>query len=407
MNILISVSSLLLSTAILLIGHGMQLTILPLRATANGLSDFQIGLTASFYFLGFIVGCMYSPKLITRIGHIRVFAVLTATMGATVLCLDLTQGWLAWMFFRFLAGFAICGLYTVIESWLNSAATATTRGRILAIYTFIILGAMTLGQLLVNVGPINTSIPFTVTTLCLVLAIIPIGLTRGVAPVPVESAKPSFMLLYRRSHSAFFGAIVSGLIVGSFWALGAVFARSYGSTQTDVTWFMATAIAGGALLQYPIGHLSDRVDRRLVMIVLCAGGGLSSALVANFVNQPGFLGMLFLFGVMVMPIYAISLAIAADVSEPHEFVQIGTSILLLNAIGSMLAPLVIGQLMTHWEPAALFWSFAVIGITAAVYLLVQLRVSRKVSVEEQTPFTAAAADTAPVGFDLDPRSEEV
>jgi MFS family permease len=406
LKILLTISSLLLSTAMLLIGHGMQLTVLPLRAAANGMPDSEIGLTASAYFFGFIIGCLYVPRLITRVGHIRVFAVLTAILASSILFLELIDSWLVWMLLRCCTGIAICGIYTVIESWLNTTTSPTNRGQILSVYTFIVLGSMAAGQLLVNVGPIDTSIPFIVAVLFLVLAIIPIGLTRSLAPNPVEPAHPSFALLYKKSHSAFAGALVSGLIAGSFWSLGAVFVSFYSDTQLQVTWLMTATIAGGALLQYPIGYLSDKVDRRIVMALLCLCGAISSVLVALYAATWAAPLVLFLFGATIMPIYAIALATAADVSEPDEFVQMGTSVLLLNAVGAVIAPLFIGQLMSLWQPSALFWSAAVLAIIFAGYIFAQLGHSRSVTVEEQTPFNAAASAMAPTSFDMDPRAQE-
>ena len=406
MRALLAVTSLLLSTALLLIGQGMQLTLLPLRASANGLSDFIVGLSASFYFLGFIAGCVGSPAIIARVGHIRSFSVLTAVMISAILCLEMLGHWLALMTLRFLAGIAIAGLYTVIESWLNSQATAGSRGRILASYTFILLLSMAVGQLLINVGPIETSTPFTLAAVFMALAIIPVGMTSRLAPAPLESHRVRFGLLYQRSRSAFAGALLSGLVVGSFWSLGAVFARRYSASQLDVTSFIGAAIIGGALLQYPIGWLSDRIDRRRVMVMLCIGGAATSAAVALTPQHAWHLLAVFLFGATVMPIYAIALATAADVSSGSEFVEIGTSVLLLNAVGSVSAPLLLGQLMTQYDATALFWSFTALCLLFTVYLVFQLREARAVTVEGQTPFSVVAPEVAPASFELDPRGPD-
>ena len=406
MKQLLAITSLLLSTGLLLIGHGMQLTLLPLRTTALALPESLIGASASFYFLGFVAGCFIIPRLITRIGHIRAFAVLSALMLSSILALDILQNVVSLFGFRFLTGFAICGLYSVIESWLNSQTSPETRGRILSIYTFVTLSSMTLGQLLINVGPITSSTPFMLSAVFVALAIIPIGMTRKMAPSPVESARASFRLLYNRSRSAFSAALLSGLVAGSFWSLGAVFANKYSANQVDITWFMTMGIAGGALLQYPIGWLSDKIDRRHVLILLCAGGALSSAGVALSVFQTWHLITVFLFGAMVMPLYAMALATVADVSSKEEFVTIGTTVLLTNALGAVLAPIALGQLMSALGATSLFWSFAVMCVAIGGYIALQLRDPRTVSIEAQTPFGVAAPDAAPNSFDLDPRAAE-
>lgn len=406
MQALATVTSLLLSTSLLLIGQGMQLTLLPLRASANGLSDFIIGVSASCYFLGFIVGCIGVPATIARVGHIRSFAVLTAVMTSAILGMEMLDGWQFLLVLRFLTGVAIAGLYTVIESWLNCQATPESRGRILSVYTFILLISMALGQALINVGPVESSTPFTLAAVFLVLAIVPVGLTSRLAPAPVESTRVGFGLLYRRSRSAFAGALLSGLVVGSFWSLGAVFARGNSDSQSDISWFISAAILGGALLQYPIGLLSDRIDRRKVMLLLCLGGALTSAAVAASTGHSWHLAAVFMFGAMVMPLYAIALATAADVSQGSEFVQIGTSVLLLNSVGAVSAPLFLGQLMTLFGAPVLFWSFAVLCLLFTAYIAVQLRGKRAISVAEQVPFSAAASEVAPASFDLDPRGAD-
>ncbi len=406
MKTLLALTSLLMSTALLLVGHGMQLTLLPLRGTLNGLSEFMIGMSASAYFLGFIAGCLVIPRIIAKVGHIRSFAVLTAIMISALLALDIFSAWPAWLLLRFITGAIICGLYTVIESWLNDQARPEIRGRVLAVYTFIILTSMAGGQFLITVGPTSSSLPFMLAVIFMALAIVPVGLTSRLAPAPVESTRARFRLLYRRSRSAFAGTILSGLVVGGFWALGAIFARRYSASLSDVTLFMTAAIAGGALFQYPIGWLSDRLDRRLVMLALSVLGGIAAAAVAFSVGKPWHLAAVFLFGAWVMPMYAISLAMAADNSDKAEFVEIGTSVLMLNAMAAATAPLLLGQVMTLSSPAALFWASAGLCALFAVYLAIECIRGAATPVDEQTPFSAASLETAPTGFVLDPRSED-
>jgi MFS family permease len=238
------------------------------------------------------------------------------------------------------------------------------------------------------------------------LAIIPVGLTRRIIPSPVQQTDSGFRLLYNRSHTAFTGALLSGLVMGSFWSVGALFASDIGDSNDYVTWFMSTAIVGGAVLQYPLGWLSDRMDRRFILVLLCMGAAASSVAVAMGTTQAWFLGAVFMFGAMAMPIYAISLATAADVSSGEEFVSIGTAVLLLHSIGAVVAPVIMGQIMGVFGATSLFWAFAILFLLFAAILYTLLRVPRAISVGEQTPFEAAAAEMAPANFELDPRSSE-
>jgi MFS family permease len=265
---------------------------------------------------------------------------------------------------------------------------------------------MAAGQVLINVAPIEAAVPFVLAAIFVSLAIVPVGLTRSLAPAPIQATRPRFSLLYRRSKVAFAGAVFSGLVVGSFWSLGALFAARTGNALSEVTIFVTTAIVGGALLQYPIGWVSDRVDRKSVMAGLCVLGALASVAVAYSTGQPWHLVSVFIFGAMTMPLYAIALAVAADHSSSDEFVTIGTSVLLLNALAAAVAPLGLGQLMDQFGAPALFWAFAVMLLLGAVYIAVQRRAMPSLAVEAQVPFSAAGPDVAPAAFDLDPRGPE-
>lgn len=406
MRTISAMTSLLVSTALLLIGHGLQLTLLPLRAASLGMPEATIGFTAACYFLGFTVGCLGMPAIISRVGHIRAFAVSSAVMICALISLDFFVSLPAWCFFRFVTGFAISGLYAIIESWLTSQSSSEARGRLLAIYTFVTLIAMLLGQSLINVGPVSSSLPFDIAVLFIAMAIVPIGMTRQPNPAAVVETRVRFTRLYARSHSAFFGALLSGLCVGSFWSLGAAYALQTGYSMTGITMFMSTAMLGGMASQYPVGWLSDKIDRRWVLLMLSLGVAVSAVLVTLSVSQRWQLLFIFFFGAMAFPIYAISLATAADVSSENEFVEMGTSILLLHALGAVAASMPVGFLMSTLGPGALFWSMSFVCAVGIIYLLTQLQTPRAVSTSEQVPFSPAAADAAPAGFELDPRSSQ-
>jgi MFS family permease len=397
-----ALTSLLISTVLLLAGHGMQLTLLPLRAANLGHSDLQIAVGASAYFGGFIVGCLLAPRVIARVGHIRSFAVLASAMGSALLVLGLSSHWILWALLRACLGVLICGLYTVIESWLNDQATAENRGQVLSVYTFLVLLAMACGQQLVNAAPIDAATPFMMLAMLMALSVIPVGLTRRLAPAPLESTRSRIFFLFQRAPTAAVVALASGAITGSFWALGAVFARrSFGGLE-EATLFMTIAILGGAVCQYGFGWLSDRVGRRLVLLLLGSLGVVSSSAVALAREPDELFTAAFFFGASTMPMYSMALASAADNSLRHEFVEIGTSVLLLNALGAFLAPMLVSQLVMPLGPGGLFWGCAAVSATAT--LLVAALFWRKPRVKDVVPFAASASEMAPMSFDLDPRA---
>jgi MFS family permease len=404
LNTIATLYSLLLSTVLLLIGHGMQLTLLPLRAASLGHSELQIAFGGSAYFAGFVLGCLVAPRAIARVGHIRSFAVLASVMGSVLLFVGLSDSWLVWACLRALVGVAICGLYTVIESWLNDQATPENRGQILSVYTAIVLTGMAGGQLLVNLAPVTEAMPFMLLAAVLALSVIPVGLTRSLAPAPIESTRSRIRFLFRRAPTAAIGAVAAGAITGSFWSLGAVFARQSFASLEQVTLFMAATILGGALFQYLFGWLSDRVGRNTVLLLLGALGTASSLAVVRADGAPLLLAAAFAFGACVMPMYSMALAVAADNSLRHEFVEVGTSVLLLNALGAVLAPLAVGQLIAVFGPAGLFVGCAAFSASATLCFLILFR--RKPLVDDVAPFSVAATDRAPTSFDLDPRAPE-
>ena len=396
-------AALLFSTALLLTGHGLHLTLLPLRAASLGYSETAIGLTASAYYVGFITGCFTIPNIIARVGHIRSFAALLALFLSALLLLDSSESLWLWFVLRFVLGLMMCGAYTVIESWLTDQTPPQARGQVLAIYTFLVLAAMSVGQFLINLAPLSSSKPFIIAAVLAALAIVPVSLTRSLAPAPVRSTRSSFRLLYKRSHTAFAGGLVSGVVMGSFWSLGAIFALRATGRADFVPLFITASIAGGALAQYPIGLLSDRIDRRYVLASLCTATALSGCALALAQGDTWLLSAGFLFGASANAIYAVSLAKAADNSKSNEFVTIGSSLLLLNSLGAAIGPVLLGQLMLVLGDWALFVGASAVSALAALYIARQPKSVTAVSVADQSPFVAAGSETVPGSFDGDPR----
>ncbi|EED36346.1 major facilitator superfamily protein [Luminiphilus syltensis NOR5-1B] len=401
-----SLFALLLSTALLVTGHGLHYTLLPLRAAENGFSATQIGLTGSVYFAGFMTGCFINPHIIARVGHIRCFAALVALFLASMLLLDVFTQWWLWLVLRFVIGVMMCGAYTVIESWLTDQTPMSARGRVLAIYTFLALSAMVAGQLLVNLAPISSSTPFIILGIILALSIVPVSLTRSLAPAPISRTRLSFMLLYRRSRTAFAGGLVSGLVMGSFWSLGAVYALNMSGESSFAPLFITACVAGGALGQYPIGVFSDRIDRRYILAALCLLTAASSLLLAFQDSKFWLIAFAGCFGASANALYPLSLAKASDNSERDEFVLIGSSVLLLHALGAALAPLAVGPLMNQFGPQALFSSLSILSVLFGLYIVLQPRSETAVAAAVQGSFIAVGVETVPASFEIDPRSTE-
>lgn len=404
--LLLAVAALLVSDALLLTGHGLQLTLLPIRASLEGFTRPEIGLTASAYFIGFVVGCFGTPLLVRRVGHIRSFAVLATSASAVILMYPAFVGLWTWIVLRALTGTCIAGLYMVIESWLNDRASNATRGTILSVYTIVNLTMIMTGQLLLNVGdPAGLGL-FVLTSILLSVALIPVSLTTGLVPAPIQTVRIDLGKLWRRSYAACTGSLGAGIATGVFWGVGPVYAYDLGLDTFGVSIFMAGAIAGGAIAQFPLGRLSDRYDRRWVIL----GAALVAGIMAVGLALPAMLApaslmpLATLFGAFAMPIYALCVAHASDHAPPEEFVVVGSGVLMLFGIGSAIGAPLAGVLMGPLGPGGAFLLPAVTLFALALILLRRIRTPALAQAEEREPFVAMTGYT-PFTVDLDPRAE--
>lgn len=367
---------LLFSIFILLIGHGVQLTVLPLFAFDLGWSASQIGFTGSAYFLGFVLGCLFIPRLVSGVGHIRVFGVLTSSATVALLLIPLLPNVPAWIVARLVTGWSIAGLYMVIESWLNERSTTESRGVVLSIYTMLTLVSISIGQLLTGFGLPHTTF-ILIGAMLLALGSIPVGLTRSPAPNPIVTAGFQFRRVCGASQVAVIGAIVGGLTTSGYWVLGPVVASTLGLDSSQIGIFLATGILGGALLQLPVGKLSDRVDRRLVLAGLSFVGALVCLLAVWVVEHVALLYVtMFLFGGTTFPLYPISLAHAND-NTSLSLIEVGSVILLAYGAGSIVGPVVIAQLMEVTTTGMFVFS----GVTLIFYSVWTLWRARNYAVE--------------------------
>lgn len=384
-GVLTSVKSLLLSITILLIGHGLQLTLLPLHARSLGWSTGQIGYTASAYFIGFVVGCLTIPRLVARVGHIRVFAVLSAIAACALLLMGLLEFLPVWLVGRFFTGWAIAGLYMVIESWLNERSASHQRGTILSVYAVITMLAIFAGQFLLGLPMEQVQSFFMVAALLLVLGLVPVGLTRSSTPQPIPAIRFNLKRLYRSTHVGVVGAFTGGLVTGGFWALGPVFASNQGLAAAEVGVFMAAGILGGALLQLPFGRLSDHYDRRIIMVLISALSVVACSMVVILSHlEPRWMYLLvFVFGGTCFPIYSLCLAHANDTSN-LELIELGSGILMMNGAGAVLGPLLIAPLMV-WNDYALFYVFGGAYALLGLWIANRIRI-HDIEVDESQPF---------------------
>ncbi|MGE5768499.1 MAG: MFS transporter, partial [Bacteroidota bacterium] len=324
------ITALLLSVALLLMGNGLQGTLLPVRANLEAFSPTDIGILGSAYFFGFAAGCLYGPRLIRRAGHIRAFTALVAIASCVVLVHSLFLDAFLWWVLRAMTGFCFAALYMIIESWLNEKATNETRGFIFSLYTIINLTVMTIGQLMLVLDRPEDFPLFLLASILVSLAAVPVALTKAQAPAPIRSVNIRLLHLYRLSPVGVLGGLAVGLANGSFWSLAPVFAQEKGADTWGVAIFMSVAVLAGALGQWPLGRLSDRMDRRKVIIAAACGAAAAGLLFVIW-SPPTVLGLLaviFLFGLFTLPVYGIVVAHMNDYVEAGGYVEAASGLLL-------------------------------------------------------------------------------
>jgi MFS family permease len=424
---LVPVAALLLGAGILLLGNGLQSILLPVRATLEGFSNTAIGLIGAAYPLGFVFSCYYTPYVVKRVGHIRTFAVLAAIAATTVLLLVLLVHPLAWVMIRMIGGFCFAGLFMVIESWLNEASSNQNRGQIFSIYMVVNLLAITSGQLVLTLGDPGGFTLFAVAAIAITLGIVPVGLTTSTGPHPIQRVHLRWGRLYKMSPVGVLGCFFVGLANGAFGSFGAVFAAELGLPITGIALFMSMALIGGALAQIPLGRLSDRIDRRIVIIIACAlaavfalalmvAGGASlerqgtlAGATPPEVAAVTLIGLVFLFGGAAYPLYSLCVAHTNDFVPREDFVEASSGLLLTWGIGATIGPILASGLMDVVGLSGLFGWTALIHSLFALFAL--YRMSRRATMPAAAKETFVHAATGhdrgtPVAAALDPRAPD-
>ncbi len=294
----------------LLVGNSLQGTLLALRAVNEEFTASSIGIMASGYFLGFVLGTLVTAYLIERAGHIRAFTALASLASASALGHIIIIDEIAWTIFRAVSGFCFAGIYMVIESWLNERATNETRGQVLASYMLVNLLSLTVGQFLIAASDPSGYVLFCVVSILVSVAIIPVSITRTVAPAPQKPKPLPIKRLLSISPLGFIGCLGYGLAMGAFWGLAPVFAGDVGLDTNGIALFMSLCILGGGAMQWPMGWMSDHFDRRTVLMTAAFLAGLCSiGLGAAGILMPKWLLYLaFVFGAASFPLYAVTVS---------------------------------------------------------------------------------------------------
>jgi MFS family permease len=373
LNVFSGVWALLLGIVLIMLGNGMHFTLIGLRGGVEGFSALELSIVTSGYFVGFLSGARYSPALIRRVGHVRVFAALGSFMSAGLIAFPLlTEPW-AWTIMRILVGFCMSGIYVVAESWLNNAATNETRGKVLSAYmiaqTLGIIGA----QGLLSLGDAANSALFIGASILVSISFAPILLSATPVPAAEISRPMSLKELFTGSPLGTVGIFLLGAVYATQSGMGAVFGSELGLGAGQIALFVAMLFAGALLLQYPIGWLSDRMDRRRLIFGASALGAGFCAL--GWVTQ-GELWFLmlsaFFAGGVTTPLYALFLAYTNDSLAPEDMPAASGGLVFTFGLGAILGPLGTGAAMERLGPMAFWLALGVTFATIAVYALYRM-----------------------------------
>ncbi len=403
---IVSISSLLMGMSMLLMGNSLQGTLIAIRAVGEKFSANAIGIMASSYFLGFVAGTLVTAYLIERAGHIRAFTALASLASAAALGHIIIIDPIAWTVFRAISGFCFAGIYMVIESWLNERATNETRGQVLASYMVVNLLSLTVGQFLIAAADPLGYVLFCIVSILVSVAIIPVSITRTMAPAPQKPRPLPIRRLFTISPLGFVGCFAYGLAMGAFWGLAPVFAGNVGLDTNGVAFFMSLCILGGGLMQWPMGWLSDNFDRRKILMgASFATAGLAALVAIGGTIKPDLLVyMAFLFGAASFPIYAVTVSHANDYVQAEERVVVSGTLLLIYGAGAIVGPLLAGPVMAFAGDEGLFYYIGGVFFVVGIYAAWRMTRRAAPTAEEKTNFVPTPNAT-PVAAALDPHSE--
>ncbi|WP_420613978.1 MFS transporter [Candidatus Spongiisocius sp.] len=383
---------LLLAVLFVMLGNGMMNPLLGIRAELEGFSTTATGTILAFYYVGFLAGAWITRRLVTDVGHIRVYAALASLASTSTLIYILNASPAVWSLARLINGFAMSGLFIVGESWLNEAATNRTRGRMLAIYMVVLMGGLAAGQMLIVLGDPSGIALFIAASILVSIAVIPITLSTSSAPTLVLPGKLPVAQVWHAAPLGIFAAFSQGVGVAALLTLGAVYGARSGMSVERIALFTSAAVVGSVVLQPAIGELSDRLGRRRLILgtgFVCAGACLAMV----HANPLGWLAMTisFLVGGLALSMYPLALSHINDRVPPGSAIGVSTVLSLAGGIGAVIGPVAGAQVMDAAGPAGLYWFVGVVFLVTAMFSLFRIFTREGVPADRRRPFALIPA----------------
>lgn len=401
--------ALLCGTAFLLAASGLHGLLLPLRGQAEEFSTTSLGLLGTAWAFGFVVGCFFCPRLVRRAGHIRSFAALAATAAIVALASGLWIGEVGWIILRAFTGFAMAGAFMIIESWLNERATNENRGTVFGLYMMVTYAAIMAGQMSVAFADVTTGTLFLLAGILFCASLIPTAVSSAISPQPLADVSLDLKKLFANSPVAFLGCFLVGAANGAWGTLGPVYGSRIGISNFEIALMMSVVVLAGAAAQLPVGRVSDRMDRRIVLAAAALGSALFALIIFATAPRGGttIIVLTALYGTLAYTLYSITVAHANDHADPTEFVQVSGGLLLLYGFGTMFGPVIGAFLMDRMRPESIFLATALPHVALCIYAVWRMQRRAPVPIDEREDFKTIPAERAltPQGSLLDPRAD--
>jgi len=424
-KIIINSWALFTGFGIIVISHGFQGNLLGIRTVIEDFNFIATGTMMSGYFVGFFIGATVVPKLVTKVGHIRVFAAFASMASLSSLIHIVFVDPYVWILARFLTGFSMIGIFIIVESWLNDRANNKTRGKVLSLYMFITYVGMALGNLLLNVSNPKDYEPFILISLLFSIALIPILLTKRKPPKFKKNSSIKIKELFKISPFGSVSMFCTGFIFAPIFSLLSVYAITMKLTIFETSLLLVGVMLAGALFQWPIGSLSDKYDRRKIIIgssiaavffslsvifVSGAGNSLPNLFIESTVSFNYFSSVLdktklFIFIILLsgvtLPLFSLNLALVNDYIPKEKFVAAGGGLNIIFGLGAIAGPVMCSTLMHFLGPNGFFIHILVFLFTIIIFGFYRLS-QREIENNPESTFTPLPTTITPLGIELDP-----
>lgn len=393
--------ALLLGILLLMLGNGMHGTLLGVRGEIEGFSTAEMSFVMSAYFVGFLGGSKLTPEMIRRVGHVRVFAALASFISACLILFPVVSDPWAWAVIRVIIGFCFSGVYVTAEGWLNNAATNENRGQALSLYMIVQMMGIISAQGILLLGDPSGFVLFVIPSVLISISFAPILLSITPTPAFEQSKNMSLRELWHVSPLGFVGIFVLGGIFAAQFGMAAVFGTEIGMTVPQISMFVAAIYVGATVTQFPIGWLSDRMDRRVLIMLVAIVAVFGAIAGAIYLNEFELLLVAaFVLGGTANPLYSLILAYTNDFVSTEEMAGTSGSLLFVNGVGAVLGPLAIGWLMSTFGPVAYFGYMAGLMAILAAYAAYRMMKRPAPSVEETASYTPIAPTSSPIALEV-------